>query len=334
MKNEKKLEDYTPVTENLKERLAEATKTAYAQATRLKQTPSDESRQDSVHCSDWLALLGFESEEMAMQYVQTGGVKLVQNNDIWLSKIRKAKNHTSKISNRNGIIPEIHELGIDFQERITKLQNDPTFREHTQGMKSVKFGFVELSKIHCFQKHLNSEYVKSLLQKVPEPNDIEGTVKFCLPTRDEQQKTELLQTFNPQTNTLSMITDNLDFRIIGNVGGEEPTTKRNFTGFVFGFGLPQMSVVEYNGIFLLKNGYHRAFALLKKGHKFLPCMLLSTDSFELTGAHLPGFFSIDLIKSEKSPILSDFDSEAAVLVPRKRNKAMITIHAELQIVPV
>lgn len=333
MKEEKKLEDYTQNTENLRERTIDATKDAYRKVVGFQQPASNESTQDPIHYSDWLTLLGFEIEQNALQYIQQSGVKLVQN-ETWLPKIRLANTYVSKISYRQKVIPEVKDLENAFQERITKLKSEPTFIEHTQGMNFVTFAFVELAKIHCFQKHLNSEYVKSLLQKVPESDDAEGTVKFCLPTKDEMQKTEVITSHNPVTNTLSMVTENLNFRIIGTIGGEDAVTKRNFTGFIYGFGLPQISVVNYNGTFLLRNGYHRAFALFKKGHKFLPCILLSTDSFELTGAHQPGFFSIDLIRSDKSPILSDFDTEAAVLVPRRRNKAMITVHAESQVVPV
>ncbi len=334
MKEEKKLEDYIPEAKNLKERIVDATKGAYRSATSMNQAASDESTRDPIHYSDWLALLGFEEEQGALQYIQGGGVKLEQNNDSWLSKIKAANARVAKIIGRNKVIPEVRELGSAFQDRINKLQNEATFKEHIIGMKSARFAFVELDKIHCFQKHLNTEYVNSLIQKAPEPDDVEGTVKFCLPTRDEMQKTEVLSMFNPTNNTFSLLTENLDFRILGNLSGEDPLTKRTFTGFIYGFGLPQMLVVEYNGTFLLRNGYHRAFTLYKKGHKFLPCILLSTDSFEKTGAQMPGFFSIDLLRSEKSPVLSDFDSEAAILVPRRRHKAMVTIHAEFQIVPV
>src|SRR5438093_239491 len=81
---------------------------------------------------------------------------------------------------------------------------------------------------------------------------------------------------------------------------------RNCFGFAYGGGLPQMSVVEYQGVYMIKNGYHRAYALFERGHKSLPCILLRTDNYNATGAIGPAFFSIDVMMSDRSPLLSDF----------------------------
>jgi hypothetical protein len=94
-----------------------------------------------------------------------------------------------------------------------------------------------------------------------------------------------------------------------------------------------MSVVEYKGMYLVKNGHHRALALLKKGHKFLPCLLLSTDDYQFTGGEAPGVLPMELAMSDKSPLLSDFLSPAAVIMPRRRLRIMITVHSEAQVVP-
>ncbi len=294
---------------------------------------SEEAKQDPVHYCDWLALLGFEAEQDALRLIQDAGFKNFSS-DKWLHKIRSAISAVNKISNRRESKPEIKELDKKYDERLTKLRNEPTFQEHLIGITSNKFALVELTKIHSFQKMLNMEYVNEIIKKTPSPENMDETVKFCLPTKDEREKTEILSTFNPNNNTVSMITDNLDFRIIGNIQGEDPITGRKFSGFGYGFGLPLMSVVEYKGIYLIRNGYHRAYALLKKGHKFLPCLLLSTDSYQFTGAQFPAFFSIDSIMSDKSPLLSDFETDVGVLMPRRRLKVVITVHAETQVLPV
>ncbi len=61
-----------------------------------------------------------------------------------------------------------------------------------------------------------------------------------------------------------------------------------------------MSVVEYKGLFMIKNGYRRAFALREKDiDSFLPCCskLRTTPSQEQEGR---AFFNIDLMMSEVS----------------------------------
>lgn len=294
---------------------------------------SREAEKDPILYSDWLTLLGFLGESEALQQAQGQAVIPLTTTEEWTEKIKVAREAVSKISGRLNVQPEVKELGPEFVDRMALLQAEPTFPEHLQGMKSIRFALVELAKVHCFQLNLNTEYVESLVQKAPDPSDLEGTVKFCLPLRDEMAKTQVLSSFNPTSNTFSAVTQNLDLRIAGNIQGEDPVTHRPFAGFVYSFGLPQMSVVEYKGMFLMKNGHHRAYALLKKGHKFLPCYLLSTDSYQMTGGQAPGFLPFDLMLSDRSPILSDFMTPAAVLVPRRRLRIMVSVHAEVQIVP-
>src|SRR5439155_2629740 len=94
----------------------------------------------------------------------------------------------------------------------------------------------------------------------------------------------LLVNFNPVTNTFNIVTDNLDFRIVGNVQGQDPQSGRRFFGFALGSGLPQISVAEYKGRYLLKNGYHRAYVLAKAGHERIPVLLVSVNNYADTGA--------------------------------------------------
>ncbi|MEW6605641.1 MAG: hypothetical protein AB1351_13270 [Thermoproteota archaeon] len=310
-----------------------------AKATNVKEirdvlSIKNEAIDDPVHYTNWRALVGFIPEQQALQYIQSEAIKTDAGKQYWLSRIKKANDVVRNISNRANMSPEIRELDRRFESRLEKLKSEPLFAEYLIGQTSHRFALVELAKLHCFQQHLNTEFVDSLVDQAPSPDDLDATVKFCLPLKDEKSKTPVLKAFNSNSNTYAYISDNLDMRILGTAEGEDTATGRKFAGFQYGFGLPALSVVNYKGLYLLKNGYHRAFALYKKGHKFAPCLLVSIESYEHTGAQRPGFFPIDLIMSDKSPILSDFDTDAALLVPRRRMKMMITMHAEAVVVPV
>ena len=99
--------------------------------------------------------------------------------------------------------------------------------------------------------------------------------------------------FSTQTQIhISLVTENLDFRILANVHGQDNNSGRHFSGFAYDGGLSQMGAVKYDGITMVKNGYHRAHALYLKGHKFAPFILMETPSFQFTDAALPGFFPI------------------------------------------
>jgi len=288
---------------------------------------------DEIHFSNWLTLIGFMGEEQGLNHVKSQGFEIKDESE-WRSKVRNAATFAAGLTGRVNPRPEVKELGEQFEGRFKMLREEPTFQEHMVGMKVEKFALVELASLRCFQIQLNSEYLDSLMKAAPTSDDFEATVRFCLPTKDERQKTPMLASVNPASNTFTAVTENLDLRIVGNVQGEDPSTGRKFSGYAYGFGLPQISVVEYKGILILKNGYHRAYSLYKKGHKYLPCLFLSTDGFQFTGAQAPGFFTVDAITSPNGPILSDFDSKAAMMIPRRRLRVMVTVHAEIQVVPV
>lgn len=287
---------------------------------------------DPVKYNYWIGLLGFFKEFEANQVAVNFDPEKHYDETEFQQRTKDAREYTNGLGGRDRIEPKIEE--IQDSERIAKLKSDVSFKEHIAGMTSNKVALVELEKLHCFQPFLNEEYVNKLIEIAPEVGDEEGLMKFCLPLREEQPKNMVNSMFNPNTNTYSLVTENLDFRLVGNVQGQDDNSGRHFSGFAYGGGLPQMSVVKYKGITLLKNGYHRAYALYRKGHKFIPFIVLETPSFQFTGAAMPGFFPIELLQSGKAPLLSDFNSKAAVKLPRKRIRAVITIHAELQFLTV
>ncbi len=294
---------------------------------------SKETAADPVHHVDWLTLVGFMQEDEALSMVRNQNVSNLTSTEDWVAMIRSARDSVKGISGRMDSKPDVIEISAKYRERLSRLEAEPTFKLHSAGMRSMKFAQVELSRIHLFQTMVNVEYAESLLNRTPEPDDEEDTLKFCLPTQMETPKTRMMTSYNPTTSTFSAVTDNLDLRILGNTQAEDPVSHVPVAGFYYGVALPQVTVVEYKGVPLLKNGCHRAYALRKKGHKFLPCLFGTTDSFQVTGAQAAGAFPSSTIQSDKSPMLSDFDTSAAILVPRRRVKVVATVHAEVQVVP-
>ena len=223
-------------------------------------------------------------------------------------------------------IPALH------RSYLQDLQNTPIIDEVMKpGVRSWSFGLIELANIHIYQPYINLEYAAKLTEEAPEPNDLEALLKYCLPNRLDASDQSVSVAFNPSQNTYSIVSENLGLRVIGGTQAEDEL-KRKFVGFAFGFGLPQMLVAQYKDLLILKNGYHRAYSLLKKGHKMIPCIVMKTDDFALTGASRPGSFTHELILSDKSPIMSDYLTRVAVKVPRRRIRLVLTVHAGAEIV--
>jgi len=279
--------------------------------------------------SEWQVLVGFWDEATALNFARGQGVSLsTEGFEALKVKIDAARDYAGRLPDRRNDLPEILPFSQSEAESVKELEAEATFQEHIQGMRKWEFGWVELSKALVFQPSLNTSYVDSLVKLAPSEDRRLETIHFCLPQTKKAASKLVTQGFDSTSNTFSIVTDNLDFRILGQVQGEEQESGRKFAGFAYGGGLPQMSVVEYRGRFFLKNGYHRAFALHKAGHRRVPCLVLHTDNYAMTGAQAAGFFALDTMLSERAPRLEDFDSSAAVPIPRRILRVMITVHAE------
>jgi len=291
---------------------------------------------DAKRYYSWRSLLGFMKREAGQNIAKNFDPEGLIDESDFLEKLNEARNYVEeKLKGRKILSPKIEAID-ENKERIIKLKKEPTFKEHIAGMlPRNEIAMVEVGKLHVFQPFLNEEYIDELCEKFEKlnRNDEEALFKFCLPLREEVEKHLANASFNPVTNTFSLVTENLDFRIIGNVNGTDTNTGRTFSGFAFGSGLPQMSIVKFKDFYFIKNGYHRAFALYKMKVRSAPFIVLETDESKNTGINQPGFFDYDTI-SQYSPILEDFDSKAALILPRRRIRAILSIHGEIQFLPI
>jgi hypothetical protein len=286
---------------------------------------------DSTDSTLWRFLFGFYQLEEAIAIATSQGVPLdppaVEQLRV---KIERAISHV-RTPPRGGVTtPSVSEIPTGFRDHLAKLEGESTFIELTTGMRGWAWKQVDLASLRTFQPSVNWDYVQKLKARAPAPNDPGATLRFCLPAAGSGTPQRVAVTFNPTVNTYSIVTEHLDFRIVGQVQGEDPATKRKFFGFATGFGLPTLSVAHYRDMYLLKNGYHRAVALLASGHVKVPALVVETDSFQMTGAAGAGFFTIDILSSARPPLLSDFLSDAAVDISRPKMRTVLTIHGEGQ----
>lgn len=285
----------------------------------------------SDEANTWRFLLGFYQVEEAVNLVKSLGLPVSPKEEQDLrSRVLRAKEFVGGELARKPPRPSLTEPPDDAREHLRKLEVEPTFGECTAGMKSWSWRLVDLAAIRTFQPSVNWDYVQRLVDRAPNPGDLDGALRFCLPLAGTGGVQRVVVAFNPVTNTYSIVSEHLDLRIVGQVQGEDPATKRKFFGFATGFGLPTLTVAHYREMYLLKNGYHRAVAMLAKGHKHVPALVVETDSFQMTGAAGPGFFTVDSLSSPRPPLLSDFLSPAGIDVPRPKLRTVLTIHGEGQ----
>lgn len=77
-------------------------------------------------------------------------------------------------------------------------------------------------------------------------------------------------------------------------------------------GSPYFEVARFRDRWFLRDGYHRAYELLRQGVFLVPAVVLHTTSLEELGADKPWFFSESVLFSARPPLVADYQEESLV----------------------
>src|SRR5260370_28141725 len=108
----------------------------------------------------------------------------------------------------------------------------------------------------------------------------------CDVIHNSEKKTVTLQSSNP----------NVQLR-----GTQDPATPVAVYA-----GSPFFDVAQYAGRWFLRDGYHRAYKLLRAGIFQIPAVIVHARTLEELGPVKPQFFSGAILLSDHSPFRSDF----------------------------
>ncbi|EMA54585.1 hypothetical protein [Halococcus thailandensis] len=87
-------------------------------------------------------------------------------------------------------------------------------------------------------------------------------------------------------------------------------------------------VAHFEDRYILKNGYHRVYQLLKAGETHVPAVVIEAESYDETGAEQAGFFDRELVMGERPPLLTDYETPAAVTISRRTTNRIVRVIAE------
>jgi hypothetical protein len=163
------------------------------------------------------------------------------------------------------------------------------------------------------------------------PNDWQALIEICLPAPTEAQ---FEGGFDPVQNafTISSLNPNLrvmSFEVVDAVvGGPSPAAKKVF-GFTIGLGGSYVQFIEYQNRWMVRDGHHRLYGLLKAGITAVPAVLIRARSFEETGAGRPGFFGYEQLFGATPPLFADYVSdEFSAEVPVRAIRKVVRLRAE------
>jgi hypothetical protein len=160
-------------------------------------------------------------------------------------------------------------------------------------------GIVDLRLLLAFQRRLSLS--RPFACTAPRPGDADALLHFCFGppksaahtmTREAGSNTFVLQTTDP----------NLHLRSSGKL--VEP--------FVAHSGSPFLEVACYRNRWFLRDGYHRAYALLQAGIFQVPAVIVHARTLEELGATQSWFFSESTLLSTFPPRVTDFLDNALI----------------------
>jgi hypothetical protein len=187
-----------------------------------------------------------------------------------------------------------------LQNTLTPHAARPDLLAEMQGL-DWSLGVVDLRRLLAFQRRLSIDPSLPSIS-IPSPSNWQGladiafappTPVFCEVIHDSKQRTITLQSHNPNLQLQS--TQNPAMPVIVYAGS------------------PFFEVATYAGRCFLRDGYHRAYHLLRAGIFHLPAVIVHARTLEELGATQPRFFSEDVLLSAHPPFVTDFLNESLTI---------------------
>jgi hypothetical protein len=179
-----------------------------------------------------------------------------------------------------------------------------------ESRRRLRLGVVDLWSLLSFQKTVSTYEVEKRVEHIA-LDDWQALADVCLPpegyaeglqgTFDGNGRGLTFSSFNP--NLRASTVQRLDRPLMRGGGREE------FIGFSVTFGSNFLVVAEYKGRGFLQDGYHRTYALLKRGFRYVPCAFHKAESFSDVVAREGSGIAQEHLLGPRPPFVADFQSD-------------------------
>ena len=208
--------------------------------------------------------------------------KTLQSWEIAISEFRKIEFQEKEIANSN--IP----IDINPNPKLNEIENNPLFQK-TFSQTPFEFKIVEIDNLVAPQRNVSLGYVEKLTERIPDSPNEDELIDLCI---SPKQVVPIPKPTQKAQNSWIFSSPSVDFRFLGgylkdhlteddlkftSVGGL-PT--QAITLFV-GYGAGSINVLRVNNRLILNNGFHRVFALRKKGILKIPVVIQNIGNPEL-----------------------------------------------------
>lgn len=217
--------------------------------------------------------------------------------------------------------------GVDQTDLVTP--RPPELEAHVAALRSTPNGMqmfnegwevalVDLTRVCAFQPFVNSDQAIERVEGI-NCSDITALASLTLPPDVPNQ---LPVHFDQSRQAFIMKSPNMNLRVIGPI---PPSPAQSGLGFVIGAGPSYLQVGRYSERFFLRDGYHRAYGLLRSGVSVVPAFVRTITAFEELLPDPRLMLPQDAYRGTRPPVLPDYLDDtvsASVLVPRM-NKLIV-----------
>jgi len=229
-----------------------------------------------------------------------------------------------------GFANNIGSFPIEQNEKLVALQNNPLFQRTFSNMPS-SVGLVDIDTLVATQRHVYLNYVNEVEQQIPDTPSIDDLIDFCLPIDPSPPEPKVTQTGQ---DAWIFSSPSPDFRFLGGHLKERLTPEdiqltqvsgfpvKAITLFV-GYGGSPINVYHANNRLVLNNGFHRVYALRRKGITRIPVVIqqVANPAIEFP-PQLLGLSRDYLLNNPRPIMVKDFFTEG--LTREFNRKKMIT----------
>lgn len=202
-----------------------------------------------------------------------------------------------------------------------------TFSKHVHD-----FRMVEIDNLIAVQRNVLLDYVDQLTKKIPKNPSEDDLLKFCL---IPEQQVPLPKPTRKSSRSWYFSSPSHDFRFLGGFLKKELTREdiqatkvggfptHVITLFV-GYGAGCMNAFSVNGRLILSNGFHRAYALRRKGIKKIPLLIKKIGNADLEFPdEVKGLKKDYLLKHPRPILIKDFFNDDLVRIFKRKQATTV-----------
>jgi hypothetical protein len=273
------------------------------------------------------ALIGFLPTAQALPLLMGRGATAGEDLTQYEQRVRHMAESMARRPAHQSESPEL-DLPLPLRDRI---MSSELVAAHLANL-NWRPGAVDLRKVGAFQSSINLHGLDERVEGLSD--DLECLLDFAIPTQRQPQQIPVAGEQDGKSYTLSSANPNL--RVIGSTVGQAdvtvvdgiPPIKVLAIQYFIAINPSFMQVVHFNDHWFLRDGYHRAAALLRAGITTCPCLIVNASDLSQLG--IPDNpVPFDVLFGSRPPMLTDFwDDEVSAETTQPVARKVIRTRAD------